>query len=142
MILLIFWKEKDFYMTLNNIILNIEMADTPEKQTAGLMFRKKLDDDAGMCFSFLRPQILKFWGKNTLIPLDIAFVSHDNKIVNIERIMPFDLKEVCSKEPCCYAIETNIGFFDKNKISSGHTIKIDKDRNKLIISKKTKDDID
>ena len=36
--------------------LKVEMADTPSSRERGLMFRKKLDDDAGMMFKFNKPQ--------------------------------------------------------------------------------------
>ena len=90
----------------------------------GLMFRKIVDINSGMLFKFNNPQNLKFWGLNTYIPLDIAFISPDNKIVKIENIKPFSTKLVTSDTDCLVAIETNMGYFDKNKISVGNKIRI------------------
>ena len=59
-------------------MLKVEIADSPSTLERGLMYRKKLDYDSGMLFVFKRSQNLKFWGRNTYIPLDIAFVNKDN----------------------------------------------------------------
>jgi hypothetical protein len=106
--------------------LKIEMADTPSLREQGLMFRNKLDEDAGMMFKFNRPQNLKFWGLNTFIPLSIAFV-HNNKITSIEQISPFSLKCVGSDTNCSIAIEANHDFFDNNDIGVGSSIEVVKD---------------
>ena len=102
--------------------LRIEIADTPHKQQQGLMFRKKLEDDAGMLFKFNNPQKLKFWGVNTYIPLDIAFISPNNTISKISHIKPLSNKIVYSDEDCHIAIEANLDYFKKNKIKIGDKI--------------------
>ncbi len=107
--------------------LKIEMADTPSSREQGLMFRNKLNDDAGMMFKFNRPQNLKFWGLNTFIPLSIAFISQENRITSIEQISPFSLKCVESDIDCSIAIEANHDFFDKNNIGIGSSIEVVKD---------------
>jgi uncharacterized membrane protein (UPF0127 family) len=107
-------------------MLKIEIADNPEKWQTGLMYRKSLDVNSGMLFRFDRPFELSFWGKNTYIPLDIAFVSPESKIVKISRITPLSTHSVNSDLPCLYAIETNLGFFEKNGIKTGDLVKIQK----------------
>lgn len=107
--------------------LKVEMADTPSSREQGLMFRNKLEDNSGMMFKFNRPQSLKFWGLNTFIPLSIAFVSQENKIISIEQISPFSLKCVASDTDCSIAIEANHDFFDKNDIGVGSSIEVVKD---------------
>jgi len=111
---------------MNKYYLKVEIADTPSKTQKGLMFRKSLKDDSGMVFKFSRPQKLSFWGLNTYIPLDIAFVNSQGKIVNISHISPLSTKSVSSDRACTMAIEANYGYFQKNKISSGDTIQFDK----------------
>lgn len=108
----------------NNRYLRVEIADTPSSHARGLMFRKKLDDDAGMAFIFNKPQNLKFWGYNTYIPLDIAFISPDNTIIKIEHISPLSNKVVTSDDDCNMAIESNYNFFSKNKIRLGYKVDI------------------
>jgi len=108
-------------------MLYVEIADTPYKQSQGLMFRKDLNSNAGMLFRFNSPQVLKFWGLNTFIPLDIAFIDSENKIVKIDRIKPMTLSAVSSDKNCVMAVEANEGFFRGNGIGEGYKIEIDKD---------------
>jgi len=104
--------------------LNIEIAKTPSAHAQGLMFRTKMDDDSGMLFVFEKSQNLKFWGQNTYLPLDIAFISSENKIEKISYIIPLSEKMVTSDVNCNMAIETNCNFFSKNKIKVGDKINI------------------
>lgn len=104
--------------------LTIEVADTPAALAHGLMHRKELAKDAGMLFRFSGAQELRFWGKDTYIPLDIAFIDKDDRIVEIKQIVPMSTRAVNSGSLCVMAIEANAGFFDENDISVGHTIKI------------------
>lgn len=99
--------------------INIELADSPELHEKGLMFRQALNEDSGMLFHFKRPQVLSFWGLNTYIPLDIAFINEDGVIIKIEKIKPFNMKSVNSELPCVRALQVNQGFFNKNNIISG-----------------------
>jgi uncharacterized membrane protein (UPF0127 family) len=101
--------------------LTVEIADTPYSQEKGLMFRKSLNNNNGMLFKFSSPKTLKFWGLNTYIPLDIAFINN-NKIINIERIKPLSMKTVESKVPCSVAIEVNEGYFNHHNISEGDVV--------------------
>lgn len=111
---------------MNKYYLKVEIADTPSKTQKGLMFRKSLEDDNGMLFKFNYPQKLSFWGLNTYIPLDIAFVNSQGKIVNISHISPLSTKAVSSDKACVMAIEANYGYFQKNKIYKGDSIQFDK----------------
>ena len=100
--------------------MTVEMADTPSKQQQGLMFRNKLGEDSGMAFKFSTPKVLNFWNLNTYIPLDIAFISPENKIIKITNIEPISesksIKTVSSDTDCLMAIEANLDFFSENGI--------------------------
>jgi uncharacterized membrane protein (UPF0127 family) len=61
----------------------VEMADTEESRERGLMFRKTLAADKGMLFDFKTPQPVAFWMKNTLIPLDMVFISASGRVVSV-----------------------------------------------------------
>tara|TARA_Y100000310_G_scaffold13838_1_gene14127 strand:- start:12948 stop:13358 length:411 start_codon:yes stop_codon:yes gene_type:complete len=123
--------------------LQVEVADTPWKHQEGLQHRKSIGHDEGMIFSFNKPQNLSFWGLNTHIPLDIAFISN-NRIVKIDHISPFSThKKVSSEENCDIAIEANYNFFADNKIDIGDSIDIEKDglNTYIIFGEKNEDQI-
>lgn len=102
----------------------VEVADRPEIRQVGLMFRRSLPQDEGMLFVFEEPQMLDFWMKNTYIPLDIAFISSDGEIVNIEAMKPLDEgPRYRSKRPARYALEVNQGWFAGKGIKPGHRIR-------------------
>jgi uncharacterized membrane protein (UPF0127 family) len=107
--------------------LTVAIAQTPTDLQHGLMFKKQLDEDEGMLFVFPRKQKLNFWGENTFIPLDIAFVDEQGVIRGIDRIAPMNRKVVSSGVPCMYAIEANDGFFKKHNVGVGDKIFLNSD---------------
>jgi uncharacterized protein len=56
--------------------IRLEVARTPDEQSTGLMYRAELAKDRGMLFVFNPPHPVRFWMKNTLIPLDMVFMSN------------------------------------------------------------------
>jgi len=124
-------------MGINSIpVLNVKIADTEESQAKGLMFVKDLPRDSGMLFIFGSNRKLNFWGENTFLPLDIAFVDDKGRIVNIGVISPLSRKTVSSSSPCKYAIEANVGFFSENGIKVGDMAVIDKSSSKIHFAKR------
>jgi uncharacterized protein len=63
-------------MTINGQNILLEVARTSEEQSMGLMYRTELAANRGMLFVFSPPRAVSFWMKNTLIPLDMVFVSN------------------------------------------------------------------
>jgi uncharacterized protein len=108
-------------------MLKVKIADTPAQLEHGLMFVEHLPEDEGMLFVFKQAQQLSFWGRNTFIPLDIAFIDRNNRIEKISHIKPFCLDKVASNGICTMAIEANAGYFDENGIEAGQHIVIETD---------------
>jgi uncharacterized membrane protein (UPF0127 family) len=107
-------------MNLNTLpTLRVKIADTIDAQARGLMFVKSMPRDCGMLFVFSSNRKLSFWGENTFIPLDIAFVNDKGKIVNIETISPLSRRSVSSSSPCQFAVEANLGFFQSSGVRPG-----------------------
>ncbi|MER3404798.1 MAG: hypothetical protein C4289_06230 [Chloroflexota bacterium] len=103
------------------VIVYVEIADTPELRALGLMNREALAEDHGMLFVFEQDVQVPFWMKDTLIPLSIAFIAADGTIVDIKDMQPLDLSLVYSQAPYRYALEVNQGFFAAHGIGIGDT---------------------
>jgi uncharacterized membrane protein (UPF0127 family) len=71
--------------TKATIRFTVEIADTEETRNRGMMFRKSLAPNRGMLFDFKTPRQAAFWMKNTLIPLDIIFITANGRILTIAR---------------------------------------------------------
>ena len=109
------------------IVLDVEVARTPEQRARGLMFRRSLAPRAGMVFIFERDVSGAFWMKDTLIPLSIAFYDRRGRILRIMVMQP------CRAEPCplydprvAYrgALEVNKGSFGRWGVTRGDTIRL------------------
>jgi hypothetical protein len=84
----------------------VEVAQTPEEQAQGLMFRERLGPNEGMLFPFNPPRPASFWMKNTLIPLDMIFIRTDGKIESIAaNTAPQSLKPVESRGEVAAVLE-------------------------------------
>jgi len=108
---------------INNQKIIVEVADTESKRSKGLMFRKKLDKDTGMLFVFDKSEIVHFWMKNTFIPLSIAFIDTNYRIVHIDDMEPLTLTLHSSIFPVKYALEVKKGWFDEHNIKIGDRVR-------------------
>jgi uncharacterized membrane protein (UPF0127 family) len=90
----------------------------------GLMHRNKLEDNEGMLFIFPQEEILSFWMKDTRIPLSIAFIKANGRIVQIESMKPYSLDTHVSREKVKYALEVKDGWFMRHNVKEGDTVKI------------------
>jgi uncharacterized membrane protein (UPF0127 family) len=95
---------------------------TPEQMTKGLMFREKLGRNDGMLFVYADPGYHSMWMRNTLIPLSVAFVDGEGRILNIVDMEPQTLDSHSAAGPARYAIETNRGWFAARKIKAGDKV--------------------
>lgn len=102
--------------------LRVEVADTDQSRRTGLMGRRSLADDMGMLFVYERPSVQAMWMKNTLIPLSVAFVGADARILNIEDMQPLTENAHASDGPAAWSIETNAGWFEKRGIRAGDRV--------------------
>ncbi len=87
-----------------------QVARTPAEQSMGLMFRKSLGPSEGMIFPYDPPQMVGFWMKNTLIPLDMIFIRADGVIARIAaNTVPMSLEPQTSGEPIAAVLEIRGG---------------------------------
>ena len=92
-------------LLINGEQINLEVAQTPEQQQLGLMYRESLPNNRGMLFPFAPPILANFWMKNVSISLDMIFVS-DGVVESIAHNVP-----PCKKDPC--PIYRSKGFIDQ-----------------------------
>ncbi len=101
----------------------IEIAETEYETQTGLMYRKNMDDSAGMLFIFPDERMHSFYMKNTHIALDILFIRGDLTVANIARnTKPLDETGIPSAEPVQYVLEINAGMSERWGIEPGDRI--------------------
>lgn len=108
-------------VTLGASFINIkaEVASRPREHQIGLMFRTSMGTNDGMIFVFDQPAKQCFWMKNTLLPLQVAFIDDDGTIVNLDEMKPKTTEPHCSDKPVRYVLEMNTGWFTRHAIKPG-----------------------
>jgi uncharacterized membrane protein (UPF0127 family) len=108
--------------TINGHRVTAEVATTVATRAVGLMRRFSLRPDHGMLFVFNAPQPLTFWMKDTYIPLSIAFIAADGRILNIEDMAPQTESPHNSRGPAMFALEMRKGWFAQFAITAGDRV--------------------
>lgn len=91
---------------IKDIIFQVEVMKTPEQWSKGMMFRQELNPKEGMLFLGKEDKVQTFWMKNTLLSLDIIFISKDLKIVHIVReATPLSEKPLSSQKTARHVLE-------------------------------------
>jgi uncharacterized membrane protein (UPF0127 family) len=105
------------------ISFTVEVADTPQQQEHGLMFRKSLDHDHGMIFDFKAPRHVDFWMKNTLIPLDMIFIDNNGTVTQIvENAEPESTRTIPSDQDVRAVLEVAGGVVKQDRIAKGDRV--------------------
>jgi uncharacterized membrane protein (UPF0127 family) len=114
-------------LTIGTATLHVEVAATPDARARGLMGRTELPADQGMAFVFDQPTTDRFWMRDTLIPLSIAFWDERGRVVAILDMQP------CRADPCPMygpdrpyvgAVEVNLGYFEDHSIRVGDQVEL------------------
>jgi hypothetical protein len=112
----------------SDAVLYVDVADDAEERRLGLMGVDHLPDDQGMAFVFEQPVTTGFWMKDTLVPLSIAFVDEDDRVVGLKEMEP------CAADPCpsygvdepyVMAIEANAGWFEEHGVRDGDSAELE-----------------
>ena len=106
---------------MHNIVA--EVASTPLQRQIGMMMRTEMAQHEGMLFVFEQPEVQCFWMRNTLLPLAIAFVADDGRIVNLSEMQPRSDDSHCSSQPVRYVLEMNRGWFSKRGLKAGDKLR-------------------
>ena len=103
-------------------LITAEVAADDPMRMRGLMFRESLPQNRGMLFIFDAKTVQCMWMRNTLIPLSVAFIDDDGRIVNIEDMKPQTEDSHCAKTPVRYALEMTQGWFAQRGLKAGTVI--------------------
>ncbi len=109
---------------------SVELAETPEQQERGLMFRDSMPEDHGMLFIFPDTALRGFWMKNCKFPQDMLFFDADMRLISVQKRVPVCTGEPCpsysSGAPAKYVLELNAGQADKIGVQSGDVFKLNR----------------
>ena len=114
------------------IRLAVEVADTEELRTCGLMHRLSMPADQGMLFVFEGDSAGPFWNRNTFIPLTLAWIAADGTIVDLTDMAPVRPEDnpqintfYAPRASYRYVIEANQGWFARNGVAVGDRVRLD-----------------
>tara|TARA_B100000686_G_C16800186_1_gene985377 strand:- start:283 stop:900 length:618 start_codon:yes stop_codon:yes gene_type:complete len=105
-----------------NLPLNIETPKTQTEFDMGLMFRESLEQDSGMLFVFESVGEKFFHMKDTMIPLDVAFINEEGIIESIKQLEPLNVVPISSDAEVLYALEVNRGWFTEHNVNIGDKV--------------------
>jgi uncharacterized membrane protein (UPF0127 family) len=109
-------------------VLRVDVARSDAERRRGLMHVRSLPEDGGMAFVWTAPTDTGFWMKDTLVPLSVAFVDRDGRVVTIRDMTP------CASDPCpvysadapfVLAVEANRGWFAEHGVAVGDRAVLD-----------------
>jgi len=118
---------------LDDVVLNVQIAETDAQKTRGLMFQNEMPYDQGMIFVFDQEQVIPIWMLNMQFPLDIIWFDSNGNVVHIEKnIQP--CKSVVETVTCTvknadgkqakYVLEVTSGFVDKYRVNQNSKLQI------------------
>jgi len=102
----------------------LEVANAPATRQRGLMQRPAMPAHRGMIFVFPQEEVLSFYMKDTLIPLDIVFINSAQRVVAIKQMKPLDQTTVHSSAPARWAIELNQGTAQRIGLGVGDSVEV------------------
>lgn len=106
--------------------VRVEVVSRPEEMSRGLMFRDRLAADAGMLFVYPSEGERSFWMKNTLIPLDMAFIGENRRIVGIvHEAEPLTTSARSVDAPSRFVLEVNGGSLRRNGVLEGALVRFE-----------------
>jgi uncharacterized membrane protein (UPF0127 family) len=102
--------------------IEAEVAHRPAQLAQGLMHRREMAMHRGMLFVFEGEARHCMWMRNTLIPLSVAFLDGEGRVINIADMAPQDETAHCAARPARYALEMNRGWFAARGVREGAAI--------------------
>lgn len=115
---------KKQHIELAGITLAVDVVNTKSGKEQGLSGRKSILNDEGMLFYFSSPSVNNFWMKDMNFPLDIIWISQENRVIHIEKnLLPGSYPQTFGpNENSKYVLEVNGGFSTKNNLNVGDEV--------------------
>jgi len=117
---------------VDDIPLEVQIADSEPRRVRGLMFQDQLPLDQGMIFVFDDPGLYSLWMLNMQFSLDMIWFDQDGNVVHIEKDVP-PCKTVLELTTCqsvvpdgeaLYVLEVTAGFIEQNNITADSKLTI------------------
>ncbi len=118
---------------IDNVVLEVQIADTGPLLTRGLMFQEELPLDQGMIFVFEGEERRSIWMRNMQFSLDILWLDIEGNVLHIEKNVP-PCKTALETASCPsykgdnkltkYVLEVTAGFVDKYTITTESKMEI------------------
>ena len=102
--------------------LEVDVAATQAQRAQGLMHRATMPESRGMLFVYPSPAYFCMWMKNTKIPLSVAFIDAQGRVINIADMAPQTETNHCTAQNATYALEVNQGWFVRHGVVPGSQI--------------------
>ncbi|HIE46187.1 MAG: DUF192 domain-containing protein [Nitrosopumilus sp.] len=117
---------------VDDIPLEVQIADTDPRRIRGLMFQDQLSYDQGMIFVFNEPGLYSLWMLNMQFSLDMMWFDQDGKVVHIEKDIPpcktvveiSACQSIIPSDDAIYVLEVTSGFVDHNNITKDSVLRI------------------
>ena len=117
---------------VDNVPLEVQIADSEPRRVRGLMFQDQLPYDQGMIFVFQEPGLYSLWMLNMQFSLDMIWFDYDGKVVHIEKnVLPCKTaleittcQSVVPDGEALYVLEVTSGFVDQNNITKDSVLSI------------------
>ncbi len=117
---------------VDDVALQVQIADTEPRRVRGLMFQDQLPYDQGMIFVFERSGLHSIWMLNMQFSLDMIWFDQDGKVVHIEKDVPpcktaleiASCQSVIPEDEAVYVLEITSGFIDQNNITKDSVLSI------------------
>lgn len=117
---------------IDDIPLEVQIADTEPRRVRGLMFQDQLPYEQGMIFVFDKAGIYSLWMLNMQFPLDMIWFDKDGNIIHIEKNIPpcktaletMTCQSITPDGEALYILEVTSGFVDKFNITKDSKLDI------------------
>ena len=111
-----------YSVAVGSAVVRVEVAADEAARARGLSGRKELGENDGMIFVFPGAKRVSFWMKDTHVALDIAFITPDGRIAEMQEMKPLSLEAHQSKAAVLMALEMPSGWFGRSGVGVGDRI--------------------